>query len=90
MPLPIQVPDGTVVLSNRFGDGPFADCQQFIQVVLPQGVEIEGVYNAGRGVPPQRYWQSDFLINSALSLLCDCRDGYCPFQHLLPIVPDQM
>jgi hypothetical protein len=45
MPLPIQVPDGTVVLSNRFGDGPFDDCPQFIQVVLPQGVETEGVYN---------------------------------------------
>jgi hypothetical protein len=41
MALPIQVPEGTVVLSNRFGDGPFEDCQQFVQVKLPQGVEIE-------------------------------------------------
>jgi hypothetical protein len=55
MPLPIQVPDGTVVLSNRFGDGPFGDCQQFIQVLLPKGVEIEGVYNAARGMHLQRY-----------------------------------
>lgn len=56
MPLPIQVPDGTAVLCNRFGDGPFEDCQRFIQVVLPQGVEIEGIYNAARGAQPQRFW----------------------------------
>jgi hypothetical protein len=56
MPLPIQVPDSTVVLCNRFGDGPFEDCQQFIQVLLPQGVQIEGVYNAARGAQPQRFW----------------------------------
>ena len=55
MPLPIQVPDGTVVLSNRFGDGPFEDCQQFIHVRLPQSIEIEGVYNAW-GMQPQRFW----------------------------------
>jgi hypothetical protein len=56
MPLPIQVPDGTVVLSNRFGDGPFEDCQQFTQVRLPQGIEIEGIYNAAHGAQPQRFW----------------------------------
>ena len=52
MPLPIQILDGTVVLSNRFGDGPFEDCQQFIQVRLPQGVEIEGIYNAASANSP--------------------------------------
>jgi hypothetical protein len=62
MPLPIQVPHGTVVLSNRFGDGPFEDCQQFIQVVLPHGVEIEGVYNAARGVLPERFWLYAFAL----------------------------
>lgn len=55
MPLPIQLPDGSVVLSNRFGDGPFEDCQRFVDVVLPQGVEIEGVYSAARNAWPERY-----------------------------------
>jgi hypothetical protein len=62
MPLPIQVPYGTVVLSNRFGDGPFEDCQQFIHVRLPQGVEIEGIYSAARGMHPQRFWLYAFAL----------------------------
>jgi hypothetical protein len=41
MPQPL---DGIVVLSNRFGHGPFKDFQPFVRVVLPQGIEIEGVY----------------------------------------------
>jgi hypothetical protein len=30
MPEPLQLPDGTVVLSNRFGHGPFKDFQPFV------------------------------------------------------------
>jgi hypothetical protein len=44
MPQPLQLPDGTVLLSNRFGHGPFEDFQRFVRVVVPQGIEIEGVY----------------------------------------------
>jgi hypothetical protein len=55
MPLPLQLPDGSIVLSNRFGDGPFEDGQCFVCVRLPQDVEVEGVYNAARGVKPPRY-----------------------------------
>jgi hypothetical protein len=40
MPLPIQLPDGSVVLSNRFGHGPFDDCQPFVRIVLPPGVRL--------------------------------------------------
>jgi hypothetical protein len=43
MPEPLQLPDGSVVLSNRFGHGPFKDFQPYVRVVLPQSVEIEGV-----------------------------------------------
>jgi hypothetical protein len=31
MSIPLQLPDGTVVLSNRFGNGPFDDCQPFVE-----------------------------------------------------------
>jgi hypothetical protein len=55
MPLPIQLPEGSIVLSNRFGDGPFEDCQHFVRVVLPQGVEIDGIYNAAHKAWPQRF-----------------------------------
>jgi hypothetical protein len=56
MPDLLQLPDGTRVLSNRFGCGPFKDFQPFVKVVLPQGVEIEGVYKAAHGIHPPRYW----------------------------------
>ena len=46
MAIPLQLPPGSVVLSNRFGDGPFHDCERFVGVVLPQGIEIEAVPNA--------------------------------------------
>jgi hypothetical protein len=62
MPWTLQLPDGTVVLSNRFGCGPFDDCQSYVRVQLPQGVEIEDVYNAGRGATPQRFWQYAFAL----------------------------
>jgi hypothetical protein len=62
MPWSLQLPDETVVLSNRFGCGPFDDCQPFVRVQLPQGVEIEGVYNAARGARPQRYWLYAFAL----------------------------
>jgi hypothetical protein len=62
MPLPLQLPSGSVVLSNRFGEGPFADCECFVRVLLPQGVEVEGVYNAPRGVQPERYWLYCFAL----------------------------
>ena len=62
MPQPVQLPDGSIVLSNRFGDGPFEDCQRFVRVRLPQGVEIEGVFNAGRGPRPPRYWLYAFAL----------------------------
>jgi hypothetical protein len=48
MPLPLQLPEGSVVLSHRFGDGPFR-----LRTIRPRraaaGIEIEGVYNAPRG-----------------------------------------
>jgi hypothetical protein len=56
MPEPLQLPDGTVVLSNRFGHGPFKDFQPFVRVLLPQGIEIEGVYEAASKIHPPRYW----------------------------------
>ena len=56
MPEPLQLPDGTAVLSNRFGHGPFKDFQPFVRVVLPQGVEFEGIYEAAHGIHPPRYW----------------------------------
>jgi hypothetical protein len=59
---PLQLPDGTVVLSNRFGHGPFKDFQPFVRVVLPQGIEIEGVYEAVSGIHPQRYWLHVFAL----------------------------
>jgi hypothetical protein len=62
MPEPLQLPDGTVVLSNRFGHGPFKDFQRFVRVVLPQGVEIEGVYEAAHGITPPRYWLYAFAL----------------------------
>jgi hypothetical protein len=49
-------------LSNRFGDGPFHDCERFVRVRLSQGIEIEGVYNAPRGVQPARYWLYCFVL----------------------------
>ena len=49
MPWSLQLPDGTIVLSNRFGCGPFDDCQPYFRVQLPQGVEIEGVAPAHAG-----------------------------------------
>ena len=55
MPQPLQLPEGSIVFSNRFGDGPFEDCQRFVCVQLPQGVEIEGIFNARRGSQPPRY-----------------------------------
>jgi hypothetical protein len=64
VPLPLQLPEGSVVLSNRFGDGPFHDCERFVRVVLPQGIEIEGVYNAPRGVQPGRYWLYMFVLRN--------------------------
>jgi hypothetical protein len=64
MPLPLQLPNGSVVLSNRFGDGPFADCERFVRVVLPKGIEIEGVYNGQRGVRPARYWLYMFVLRN--------------------------
>ena len=64
MPEPLQLPDGTVVLSNRFGDGPFKDCQPFVRVVLPQGVEIEGVYKAAHGIQLPRYWLHVFALSA--------------------------
>jgi hypothetical protein len=45
-PQPLQLPPGSIVLRNRFGDGPFEDCERFVRVVLPQGIEI-GVYDGG-------------------------------------------
>jgi hypothetical protein len=62
MPWSFQLPDGTVALSNRFGCGPFDDCQPYVRVQLPQAVEIEGVYNAARGAAPQRYWVHAFAL----------------------------
>jgi hypothetical protein len=44
------------VLSNRFGHGPFKDFQRFVRVLLPQGVEIEGIYEAAHGIHPPWYW----------------------------------
>jgi len=58
----LQLPDGSIVLSNRFGDGPFEDGQPFVRVRLPQDVEVEGVYNAAHGVQPQRYWLYAFAL----------------------------
>src|SRR5688572_18619115 len=58
----LQLPDGTVVLSNRFGHGPFKDFQPFVRVILPQGVEIEGVYEAASGIHPPRYWLHAFAL----------------------------
>lgn len=51
-----ELPDGTVVLSNRFGHGPFKDFQRYVLVVPPQGVEIEGIYEAAHRIHPPRYW----------------------------------
>ena len=62
MPQPLQLPEGSIVVSNRFGDGPFEDCQRFVCVQLPQGVEIEGVSNAARGVQPERFWLHAFAL----------------------------
>jgi hypothetical protein len=62
MPEPLQPPDGTVVLSNRFGHGPFKDLQPFLRVIVPQGVEIEGVYEAASGIHPPRYWLHAFAL----------------------------
>jgi hypothetical protein len=62
MPLPLQLPEGSVVLSNLFGDGPFHDCERFVRVVLPQGIEIEGVYSAPHGVQPERFWLYIFAV----------------------------
>lgn len=62
MPWSLQLPDGTVVLSNRLGPGPFDDCQPFVRVQFPQGAEIEDVYNAARGATPQRYWLYAFAL----------------------------
>jgi hypothetical protein len=60
MPLPLQLLQGSIVLSNRFGHGPFEDCQRFVRVVLPQGVEIEGVYNA-----PPHSWPQRFILHAS-------------------------
>jgi hypothetical protein len=62
MPLPLQLPPGSIVLNNRFGDGPFEDRQRFVDLVLPQGVELEGVYNAARGKQPPRFWLYAFAL----------------------------
>jgi hypothetical protein len=40
MPQRLQLPEGSVVLSNRFGHGLFNDCPRFVRVQLPQGVAI--------------------------------------------------
>jgi len=32
--------------------------------VLPQGIEIEGVYNASRGVQPERFWLYIFVLRN--------------------------
>jgi hypothetical protein len=58
----LQLSDGTTVRSNRFGSGPFEDFEQFVRVLLPQGVEIEGVYAAPRGLQPGRYWFYCFAL----------------------------
>lgn len=63
MPQPLQLPGGSIVLSNRFGDGPFEHGQQFVRVILPQAVELEGVYNAARGVQPERYQLYAFALH---------------------------
>ena len=62
MPEPLQLPDGTVVLTNRFGHGPFKDFQPFVRVILPQDVEIEGFYEAASGIHPPRYWLYLFAL----------------------------
>jgi hypothetical protein len=62
MPEPLQLSDGTVVLSNRFGHGPFKDFQSFVRVILAQSVEIENVYEALSGIHPQRYWLHFFAL----------------------------
>ena len=62
MPLLLQLPDGTVVLSYRFGHGPFEDFQPYVRVVLPQGVEIEGIYEAASGIHAPRYWLCAFAL----------------------------
>ena len=64
MPEPLQLPDGTAVLSNRFGHGPFKDFQPFVRVILPQGVEIEGVYEAASGIKPPRYGLNAFALQN--------------------------
>ena len=64
MPEPLQLPDGTVVLSNRFGHGP-SDDQSFVRVVLPQGEEIEGVYEAATGIRPLRCSLADVAESMA-------------------------
>ena len=53
--LQFQLPDGTVVLSNRFGHARFADCQRLVRVVMPHGVAIEGIDNAARGSYRERH-----------------------------------
>jgi hypothetical protein len=58
----LQLPDGTTVLSNQFGSGPFEDFERFVRVVVPQGVELEGVYTALKGAQPERYWLHCFAL----------------------------
>jgi hypothetical protein len=36
--------------------------QPFVRVILPQGVEIEGVYEAACGIHPPRYWLYAFAL----------------------------
>ena len=62
MPKVLQLPEGTTVLSNRFGSGPFENYERFVRVLLPQGVEIEGVYTAAKAVLPERYWLYCFAL----------------------------
>ena len=64
-------------LSNRFGDGPYAECQQFIQVVLPQGVEIEGTYNAARSMLSQT--ARLLLVEPSEALAGDEQCGYLEY-----------
>jgi hypothetical protein len=43
MPKPLQLPDGSVVVSNRFGNGPFDDFQHFVRVIFPQCVAFPAI-----------------------------------------------
>ena len=48
--------------SATFGRGPFDVCQSYVRVQLPQRIEIEGIYNAARGVTAQRCWRYAFAL----------------------------